>query len=53
MIPLAISSLLFIPPEKFITISFVFSLIAAFISYLRGGKPEWQNDTVLDSEKVK
>jgi len=34
-------------------ISFVFSLIAAFISYLPGGKPEWQNDTVLDSEKGK
>ena len=34
-------------------ISFVFSLIAAFISYLRGGKLEWQNDTVLDPEKGK
>ncbi|HEY5501662.1 MAG TPA: MFS transporter [Candidatus Humimicrobiaceae bacterium] len=34
-------------------ISFVFSLIAAIISYLRGGKPEWQNDAVADSEKGK
>lgn len=34
-------------------ISFAFSLIAAFISYLRGGKPEWQNDIILDPDKGK
>jgi len=32
-------------------ISFAFSLIAAVISYLRGGKSEWQNDTVLDPKE--
>jgi EmrB/QacA subfamily drug resistance transporter len=32
-------------------ISFAFSLIAAVISYLRGGKSEWQNDTVPDSKE--
>jgi MFS family permease len=32
-------------------VSFVFSLIAAVISYLRGGKSEWQNDTVLDPKE--
>jgi MFS family permease len=35
------------------TVSFAFSLVAAFISYFRGKKSDWKSDVVLDSKKVK
>lgn len=34
-------------------ISFIFSLVAAFISYLRGKEPSWKSDVILDSKKGK
>src|SRR5665647_2482661 len=35
------------------TVSFAFSLVAAFISYFRGKKSDWKSDVILDSEKGK
>jgi EmrB/QacA subfamily drug resistance transporter len=35
------------------TVSFAFSLVASFISYLRGKKSNWESDVILDSEKGK
>jgi EmrB/QacA subfamily drug resistance transporter len=35
------------------TVSFAFSLVAAFVSYLRGGKSNWKSDVISDSEEDK
>jgi hypothetical protein len=34
-------------------VSFVLSLVAAIISYLRGKEPNWKSDVILDSMKKK